>query len=271
LPELKRERVVAPGAEPAQWLYVLHGIYGAGRNWASVLRRVVRERPDWGALLIDLRQHGGSQGFAGPHTVAAAAADLAQLEAHGEPRPAAVMGHSFGGKVALVYGLDHGAGLRQLWVIDSTPEARPPTGSAWEMLEIVRRLPSRFGTRDELIGALERAGVQRGVAQWLATNLEADGEGGYRWRFDLDAMESLLRDFFRTDAWAAVESPPAGVEVHLVRARESSVLSGAALARARAAAEAGSVQIHEVDGGHWVNADNPDALVALLAERLPTV
>jgi esterase len=269
LPDLNRERVVAPGASPERWLYVLHGIYGAGRNWASVIRRVVRERPEWGALLIDLRQHGGSQGFPEPHTVAAAADDLALLAGQGEPAPAAVLGHSFGGKVAMIYSIEHPDGLQQLWVIDSTPESREPTGSAWNMLEILRRMPERFESRDELIGALEDEGVQTGIAQWMATNLEADG-GGYRWRFDLDAIEALLRDFFRTDAWAAVEAPAGDVEVHLVRARESSVLAGDALARAQAAARGGDrVHVHEVDGGHWVNADNPDALVRLLAERLP--
>jgi esterase len=270
LPQLIRERVVAPGAEPERWLYVLHGIFGAGRNWASVIRRVVQERPDWGGLLVDLRQHGGSQGFPEPHTVAAAADDLALLAEQGEPAPAAILGHSFGGKVAMIYSMEHPEGLRQLWVIDSTPEAREPTGSAWSMLEILRRMPERFGSRDELIEALQREGVQHGIAQWMATNLEASGDGGYRWRLDLDAVEALLRDFFSTDVWAAVESPADGVEVHLVRARESSVLSGDALARAEAAARAGDrVHLHEVNGGHWVNADNPDALVALLTERLP--
>src|SRR5690606_18639255 len=57
-PILSHDRVVADGAEPRAWMFVLHGIYGAGRNWASVVRRVVRERPEWGALLVDLRQHG---------------------------------------------------------------------------------------------------------------------------------------------------------------------------------------------------------------------
>ena len=27
--------------------------------------------------------------------------------------------------------------------------------------------------------------------------------------------------------------------------------------------------VHDVEGGHWLNADNPDALVDLLAEELP--
>jgi esterase len=266
---LHHERVTA-GAEPRQWIWVLHGIYGAGRNWASVLRRVVRSRPEWGALLVDLRQHGASQAFPPPHTVDAAAADPPGLaDAVGTP-PAAVLGHSFGGKIALLFaGLDAPAtqALRQVWVIDSTPESREPAGSAWSMLNLLRSMPSRFRTRAELVDALESHGVQRGVAQWMATNLEAC-PSGYRWRFDLDAMEALLLSFFETEAWNVIESPRAGLDVHVVKAEDSGVLAGAALARVEAAAAAGTL-LHRVAGGHWVNAENPGAIEELLIARLP--
>jgi esterase len=267
---LHHERVVA-GDEPAQWIWVVHGIYGAGRNWASVLRRVVRARPDWGALLIDLRQHGASQDFPPPHTVHAAADDLAALAETVGTAPAALLGHSFGGKVALLFaGLDTPAAqsLRQVWVIDSTPEARPPAGSAWTMLNLLRSMPARFRTRDELVDALGAHGVQRGVAKWMATNLESC-PSGFRWRFDLDAMEALLLSFFATDAWPVVESPRAGLEVHMVKADDSAVLDGDALERVRAAQREGGTTLHRVAGGHWVNAENPGAIEDLLVEHLP--
>ena len=75
-PILHHELVQPPGTSPDAWLYLLPGIYGAGRNWGSVMRRWVQERPDWGAVLIDLRGHGASQGFSPPHTLESAAADL---------------------------------------------------------------------------------------------------------------------------------------------------------------------------------------------------
>jgi esterase len=258
-------------AAPERWLYVLHGIYGAGRNWASVARRIVRRRPDWGALLVDLRQHGSSQGFAPPHTVAAAAADLDDLATSSGIRPGAVLGHSFGGKVALLFaGGDSSAaaGLGQVWVIDSTPEAREPEGSAWTMLNLLRSMPDHYASRTDLVDTLVRHGIARAVAQWMASNLEATG-GVYRWRFDLHAMEELLRSFFGTDAWSVVESPRAGLDVHLVKAEESGVLSGAALQRCERAAEQAHTHLHRVTGGHWVNADNPEAIERLLVQKLP--
>src|SRR5512142_1296285 len=77
-PLLSHQLLTATETTPARWLYVLHGIFGAGRNWASIMRRLVRERPEWGAVLVDLREHGRSGGFPPPHTVATAAGDVAR-------------------------------------------------------------------------------------------------------------------------------------------------------------------------------------------------
>jgi pimeloyl-ACP methyl ester carboxylesterase len=264
---LNQEEIRSAGAATGM-LYVLHGIYGAGRNWASVIRRFVRSQPEWNARLIDLRQHGESQGFAPPHTIEAAARDLHELGQQLGEVPAAVLGHSFGGKVALMYARAHGAQLKQVWVIDSTPEARVPDGSAWEMLQIIRRTPRSFENREQLIGLLEQAGVARPTAQWMATNLEQQ-EGVYRWRFDFDAMEELLRDFFAQDLWSVLERPPGEAEIHLVKAAESSVLSAAAVARIHEISLSNHrVFLHQVSGGHWVNAENPEALLSLLTQHL---
>ena len=248
---------------PDRWLAVLHGIYGAGRNWRSVAGKLVEERPDWGALLVDLRQHGDSTGFEPPHTLERTAADLDDLD---RPVPA-VLGHSFGGKVALLRGRDDPA-IEQVWVVDSTPEAGEPQGSAWEVLQLLRRLPDRYHERDEAVDALTAEGLDRPVALWLTTNLERHDDG-YRWRIDLDDMEALLTDFFETDLWDVVESPRDGLELHFIRATRSPVLGADAVSRIRAAGqETGRVFLHDVAGGHWLNADNPDALIELIAPRL---
>lgn len=265
---LQHTVLAAPGAEPERWLYMLHGIYGAGRNWSSIARRVVSERTDWGVVLVDLREHGGSRGFPPPHTLGAAAGDLRVLAESTGRRTDAILGHSFGGKVALAYARDFPGRVRQLWIVDSTPAASPPSGGAREMLEILRRHPGPFPSRDAAVQALVKERVPAGIAQWMATNVEARGDE-YGWRLDFDAMEAMLQDFARTDLWRVVEAPTAGLELHFVRATRSAVLTPEAAARIEAAGRrTGRVHLHLVEGGHWLNADNPDAVVELLVEGL---
>lgn len=264
---LNHSHVTAEGSEPERWLLVLHGIYGSGRNWGSIARRLVDERPEWGALLVDLRLHGLSQGFSPPHTLAAAAGDVDRLVTGLDFHAAAVLGHSFGGKVALMYARRHAEDLRQVWVMDSTPAVREPEGSAWKMLAAVRSLPAEFESRSAAVAGIESQGYPKPIAQWMAMNLQPD-EGIYRWRLDLDGVEQMLRDFFRTDLWDVIEEPPTGVELHFVKATKSGTLDAGSVARIQAAA-GDAVFLHLIEGGHWLNADNPDAVVALLTSELP--
>lgn len=259
------ETVVAPGAAPNRQLLVVHGIYGAGRNWGSVARRLVRARPEWSVVLVDLRSHGRSPRLP-PHTVEACARDLVRLEDEVGRGADAVLGHSFGGKVALVYARMRP--LRQLWVVDSSPGAGRAGGSAWRMLGVLRRHPGPFGSRAEAVDAVESEGFSTPVAKWMATNA-VPTDNGLEWRLDPDEMEAYLRDYFRTDAWGVVLDPPARAEIHFVRALGSRVLDEAAVARITgAAADTGCVFLHEVEGGHWVNTENPEALQGLLVAGL---
>lgn len=249
-------------------MLLLHGIYGAGRNWRTVASRLVDARPDWGVTLVDLRAHGRSPRLA-PHTIEACAADLAGVEAR-LGRPArAVLGHSFGGKVALVHARRAAPVPRSFWIIDSAPGTGRPEGGAWRMLGVLRRRPGPFASRAEAAAAVEAEGYSRTVAAWMASNARRGGVEGWGWRLDPDEMEGYLRDYFRTDAWDVVEDPPAGVTIHFVKASASSVLDSGDVERIRSAGRRnGRVFLHEVKGGHWLNTENPEALRELLAAGL---
>ena len=178
----------------------------------------------------------------------------------------AVLGHSYGGKVALAYAALKVQQPLQVWVIDSTPEIKPPSGSAWTMLELIRRLPPRFDSREEAIEAIVAGGFTLGVAQWMATNLARE-ENGFVWRLDFAAMERLLDDFFRTDLWNIVEQPGPAQEIHFLKASESSTISPNALERL-AQAPTDRVHVHHASGGHWIHAEKPQIVVDLLVKDL---
>ena len=247
---------------------MLHGIYGRGRNWQSIARAVVAARPEYACPLIDLPYHGESPAGSHGDTVGGLAADVAEWCRAERVTAAAILGHSYGGKVALAFAQLHADLPLQVWVIDSTPEVKPPSGSAWAMLEVIRRLPQRFATRDEAIQALVSEGYSVAVAQWMATNL-ARSDAGFHWKIDLAAMERLLRDFFVTDLWHVVDHPPPHHEIHFLKASESSVLSAAAIARIESADPA-RVRLHHRAGGHWIHAESPQVVAELLIDHLPS-
>jgi esterase len=252
---------------------MLHGIYGRGRNWQGIARGVVAARAEYACWLVDLPYHGDSPPGRHGDTVDGLAADVVDWMESERLSPDAILGHSYGGKVALALALRVRTARLQIWVIDSTPEIKEVSGSAWSMLDLVRRLPRRFNTREDAIEHLIEGGYSRGVAQWMASNLARVGDPStpgpaFEWRLDFGAMERLMRDFFQTDLWNIVESPPAGLDIHMVKASESSAISAHAVKRLEAASRE-RVHLHHASGGHWIHAESPQVIVELLVKHLP--
>lgn len=249
---------------------VLHGLLGSGSNWRSLARRLCAARPDLGVALVDLREHGASQAQPPPHTLASAAADLLELAPHLPAPVALVIGHSFGGKVALRYLPRCPPSLRAAFIIDSTPSARPEARGSEAVLLVLRALRAvgaAHPSRESFVAALGAQGVSQPTAQWLAMNLRG-APGAYRFALDLDAIDALLADYLRTDLWPLLDSPP--VPVHLVVGSRSAVVDAADRERALAAGARGApVHLHVLPAGHDVHVDDPEGLLLLLRAGLP--
>jgi esterase len=258
---------VAQHDDAPRALVMLHGIYGRGRNWQGIARSLVSARPDCACWLVDLPYHGQSGPGAHGDTIEGLAQDVTDWASLNAIAPVVVLGHSYGGKVALALAAHAQDRPMQTWVIDSTPEVKDPSGSAWDMLRVVRSLPDRFATREEAQGALIANGYDLPVAQWMGTNLVRDGEQ-FRWQLDFNAMERLLLNFFSTDMWQAVEHPSPLHDVHILKAAQSNAISPDAVTRI-ARATGPHVHLHHRDGGHWIHAERPDVVTALLLEHLP--
>jgi len=275
------------GAEGAPHLaFVLHGVLGAGHNFRSFAKRLNEARPDIRFALIDLRYHGRSLGAPAPHTLAACAADLEALARHLGRSPSLVIGHSLGGKVALTYGRRVAedpahparATLAQVWALDSDPGPQEPS-SEHEVLRVLgalRRHPGPFSSRAEATERLLGDGLSSGLSNWLVMSLDrSPGSDALTWRFDLDAIETLLTDYFSTDLWPFLEEW-ARVSAHqvprfeLLVAEHSDRWSGSMRQRAAHLPSGGPVRVHELEAaGHWVHVDNPDGLLRIMTAHLP--
>jgi esterase len=267
---LHHERIARSGTAPAAWLLFTHGIYGAGSNWRAIARKLNERRPDWGVVLVDLRQHGRSEPGEPPHTLEAAAGDLRAL-ADQLGGVEAMAGHSFGGKVVLAARAL--APVRQAWMLDASPGARPGAltdgaNRVVAVLELMERLPRTWARRDDFVAAVIAAGHELGLAQWLAMNLVAGEQGGaaLALRLDLAALRSMLADYFARDLWAEALSPGGGA-LEIVIADRSPALGAAERARLERAPP--HVHVHHVDAGHWLHIEAPAAVVELFADHLP--
>ncbi|MEM7136200.1 MAG: alpha/beta hydrolase [Myxococcota bacterium] len=271
---LARSIVKSEGVEPTGYMLFLHGILGTRANWRGIARRLVAARPEWGAILVDLREHGDSLGQPPPHTLDAAASDVVELEQKLALPVRGVLGHSFGGKVALRW-LDLRGGNAEAWLIDSSPGMQPPSQAPTTTATVIstlEALPPAWPTRDAFVASVVEAGQPKPIGQWLAMNLRENADGTRSFGPDLAAIRALMKDYARTNFWPIVESKPDASSIHIVIGGRSEIFTADDRQRAKMIAardEGVTVHVFE-DAGHWVHIDATDTLVALLTSEAGT-
>ncbi len=254
------------GPAGGRTILVLHGILGSGNNLRGVAQALLAEDPSAQCVLVDLRMHGRSQGCSPPHTIEACAGDLQALARSLSRPPTEIIGHSFGGKVALAYAREQSE-LQRIALLDSNPFPRADrNGSEQTMavIEMLERLPAFFETRAAFVEHVHRQGFPRAIADWLAMNLDRT-DAGFRFRLDLNAVRALIDDYLAQDLWPVLETTSARVD--LVIGGRSEVFREADLARARAlsAQAPARVRLHILpEAGHWVHVDDPEGLMRAL-------
>jgi esterase len=267
---------VAVGAPNAHVdVLVLHGILGSGRNLRTFAQQLAKLRPELRLWLVDLRNHGASQGAPPPHTIAACCDDLDALVAARGLHPQEVIGHSYGGRVALAWAGRAPAHLKRVWVLDSPPAGQPlprrQDGDAADDVEGViaalRQIPMPLPQRQDVVSAFTQRGFPQSIGQWMTTNLRQTS-AGYQWLFELDAIDEMLRSYLATDVWPVLEAPPPGVQITVIRAERSRRWPPEVLARL-AAIQHGHTHLYMLpDAGHWLHVERTDALLALMNTAL---
>ncbi len=266
---LHHDTLSSAGASPTKVVAFLHGILGTGVNLRSHARRFVERRPEYLALLVDLRAHGQSQAVDGPDTVAASARDVMETAAGLGLPLTMVVGHSFGGKVALSL-VDLVPALQRVVTLDSAPGPRPDargSEATVRVLGVLADLRGPWKTREAFNAAVEAKGEGRAMAGWLAMSLGLEGDG-YQLRLELPRIHALLDSYLALDLWPVLEHAVARghPKVDLVIAKGSEVYGPEDRARAALlAAASGPLTVHLLDGGHWIHVENPAGVDGVLS------
>ena len=234
---------------------ILHGLFGSGRNWRSIAQQLAAHHR---VLAFDLRNHGASPWADGMSYREMVEDMRASLSARGIRR-AALLGHSMGGKVAMLAALLDPAEVERLVVVDIAPAPNPPTLLAYvramrtvDLAGITRRSEVDARLADAVPDAAERA--------FLLQNLAITGIQPH-WRLNLEALEQGFPEIvgFPDLPEAAVYDGPtlfvAGARSGYLRSDHEAAI-GRFFPRARIA--------RLENAGHWVHAEQPQAFLDLV-------
>lgn len=165
---------------------ILHGLFGSARNWTAIARRLAAHHR---VLTLDLRNHGRSP-WAATMGIDEMAADTASFLERHSLHPAALIGHSLGGKVAMRLALDQPGLVDRLVVVDVAPVTY--THSLGQYVDAMRRVRlDRAERRSEVDTQLAHTIDEPRLRAFLLQNLVREGDR-YRWRIDLEAIAHNL-------------------------------------------------------------------------------
>lgn len=223
----------------------LHGLFGAARNFGYLQRAL---SPRFRVIALDMRNHGAS-----PHApdmrYATLAADVLETLDSLSALPCALIGHSMGGKAAMVAALQRPEAVARLLVSDIAPVAYQHGNT--DIARALRALPlSPSLTRAQADATLADAVQDASVRAFLLQNLRFGAHPS--WRIGLDEIAAAIPDL---EGWAPIEGTFTGPAVFVTGALSGYVqdtdrpVIRTLFPRARFVTIKGA--------GHWIHADNP--------------
>ncbi|MBE0414025.1 alpha/beta fold hydrolase [Yoonia sp.] len=230
-------------------LLIAHGLFGSARNWGVIAKRLSGSRP---IMAADMRNHGGSPWY-DSNSYEDMADDLAQLIT----QPTDVLGHSMGGKAAMVLALKYPHKVRRLIVADIAPVTYPHTQMGplnamrgVDLAAIENRADARAALGD----------LEPGVADFLLQSLDIKDR---RWRLNLDVLAADMEKIIGFPDMAGQFDGP----VLFLSGAASDYIQPAHRPAIKALFP--NAQFAKIPGaGHWLHAEKPLEFIAAVTAFL---
>lgn len=219
-------------------LLIAHGLFGSGRNWGVIAKRLSDSRQ---VVAVDMRNHGNSPWDA-RHDYPALAGDLAEvIDGQWD-----VLGHSMGGKAAMTLALTQPQKVRRLIVADIAPVAYGHTQQ--HNIDRMRSVDlAQITNRQDALSQL--AGLEPGLAEFFLQSLDLKEK---RWKLNLDALQANMDAIL---SFPQIEGQFDGPTLFLTGANSNYVLPEH---RDRIKSLFPKARFAKIPGtGHWLHAEKP--------------
>lgn len=171
-------------------LFIFHGLYGRGKNWQT-FSKILSQKKNQIVVTVDLRNHGGNE-FDDDISYISMMDDIISLFNYLGVENTNLLGHSMGGKLAMVIALLEPKYVNKLIVADIAPIDYDNNEKQIinSLLSINLNLVTNRNEADKL---LSNHIDQKFLRTFLLQNLELV-DGKYKWSVNLKAIQKSLND-----------------------------------------------------------------------------
>lgn len=238
-------------------LFILHGLFGSSDNWQTLGKTFSEKFP---VYLVDQRNHGHS-GHTDEFDYDLMCADFKELIDDLGLKKINLLGHSMGGKTAILFAEKHAELLNKLIVADISYKAYPPHHD--QILKGLNALDlSILKTRGAADEALADYIPEISVRQFLLKNLYWVEKGQLGWRINIPV---LTREIGRIVGGIPLEQIQ--VDTLFIRGGKSNYILPSDYADIHQKFPNGSIHSIE-ESGHWVHAEAPEEFYQTVVDFL---
>ncbi|MBO9474325.1 alpha/beta fold hydrolase [Shimia sp. R10_1] len=229
-------------------LLIVHGLFGSGRNWGAIAKRLSASRR---VICVDQRNHGQSPWY-DSHSYEDMAEDLAKvIEDMGTPMD--VLGHSMGGKASMLLALTRPELVNRLIVADIAPvdytHDQNQNIAAMRAVDL-STVTKRSDAMEQLAQYLDDTTLQTFFTQSLDVKEQ-------RWRLNLDVLDREMPKILK---FPEVSGSYEGPTLFLSGANSDYVIPDYRPAIREKFPKARFAKIR--DTGHWLHAEKPREFIA---------
>ena len=231
------------GDEKSPPVMIVHGLYGSGRNWGVIAKRLSDQ---FFVITVDLRNHGDSP-WLDTHNYHVMADDLVEVINSLNIKPN-VIGHSMGGKAAMVLALKRPNLVRNLIIADIAPVKYEHDQS--QFIEAMQKVDlSKVEKRSDATLALSKFVEDKSLQNFFTQSLDIKAK---RWKLNLKVLRSEMSEIL---SFPKIESEFSGHSLFLKGEKSDYIkpehreLIKSLFTKARFATFK--------EAGHWLHAEKP--------------
>jgi pimeloyl-ACP methyl ester carboxylesterase len=238
---------------------ILHGLFGQSDNWTSIARKLGEK---YCVYTFDLRNHGQSEHSDEMNYRVMASDVLETIDALGLDK-IHLIGHSMGGKVAILFGLTYPERLHSLVIADIGPRYYKPHHT-----EIITGLTSidlsSLKSRQDAENLLIEHIPDFGTRQFLLKNLYRFGENQFAWRFNLPVLSRTIENIGE-----ALDSGVCKIATLFYRGANSNYIKTEEYPSILNQFPNAQFEVMQ-DAGHWLHAEKPTEFIATIENWIST-
>ncbi|MCO5258549.1 MAG: alpha/beta fold hydrolase [Crocinitomicaceae bacterium] len=226
---------------------ILHGLFGYSDNWQTHGKKLAEY---YRVIMVDLRNHGHSD-WSEEFSYQLMVDDVKELFDDLQLEEAVLLGHSMGGKVAMLFAQQFSELLDKLIVVDMGVKAYPPHHQ--QILEALctldlSKLSNRLEADEHLVKYIDSFAVR----QFLMKNIYWKEKGKLGWRMNIPVLKREMDNIL-----GALEPQECLVQTLFIRGGLSNYILDDDIPQIEAIFPDSDVVTIE-NAGHWVHAEQQE-------------